>query len=83
MRHHFSHLPQQPLYTCPTCRVIVTRAPVECFAIKAIVDTVGKLLGESDPCASSPPPKTTRHGKGRAPPLPPVGRLWDGFFGRR
>ncbi|KAL0058077.1 hypothetical protein AAF712_015262 [Marasmius tenuissimus] len=40
------HIPEPP-YACPYCRVPVRGPPAPCFALKAVIDDVGKLKGLS------------------------------------
>jgi Zinc finger, C3HC4 type (RING finger) len=43
-----------PNYTCPTCRMPVTRKPVEDFTLKKVVSWVANVQGENPP-KSTPP----------------------------
>ncbi|EPQ57608.1 hypothetical protein GLOTRDRAFT_74505 [Gloeophyllum trabeum ATCC 11539] len=61
----------QPGYTCPACRAPVKSRPVEVYALKNVVRTVGRALGESSPRKVLPP-----RGAGRQGP-------WDAFFPER
>ena len=68
-RYRFSQSIPQPVYTCPTCRVIVRNKPVEIFALKSVVGTILNAMGETSPKAKSV--------KGKKPAS--VGP-WDGIF---
>ena len=50
MAHHPS-----PQYTCPSCRVAVTRRPVEDFKVKALVSWLGSVQGIEPPESRIPP----------------------------
>ena len=51
------HLTQYPgpQYTCPSCRTIVTRRPVEDFKVKALVSWLGSVQGIKPPEPRIPP----------------------------
>ena len=59
----------QPVYTCPTCRVVMRNKPVEVFALKSVVGTISNAMGETSP------KKKPVKGKKMASAGP-----WDGFF---
>ncbi|KAF9039542.1 hypothetical protein BDZ89DRAFT_1110202 [Hymenopellis radicata] len=63
-----------PSLTCPTCREAVKVRPVECFAIKSLVRTVGSAQGEESP---KKPAAAKGRGKHRAPV---VKDPWAVFF---
>jgi len=54
-----------PQYTCPSCRTVVTRRPVEDFKVKALVSWLGSVQG------TEPPESNIRPGTG--------GLLFDGY----
>lgn len=59
--------PPEPRYECPACRKQVKVRPVEVYPLKAVVQLVGEVMGESRPNVAE---------------LAAAGaRPWDGFFG--
>jgi hypothetical protein len=44
-----------PQYTCPSCREVVTRRPVEDFKVKALVSWLGSVQGIEPPEGESQP----------------------------
>lgn len=51
---HMAHHPG-PQYTCPSCRMAVTRRPVEDFKVKALVSWLGSVQGIKPPESRIPP----------------------------
>ncbi|KAJ7583577.1 hypothetical protein C8J56DRAFT_1055331 [Mycena floridula] len=72
---------QQPKYSCPTCRELVSKRPAEDFVLKNIVRIVGKVEGEESP--TKPTAAATRSkGKGKRSAIPVNEGPWDKFFRR-
>lgn len=51
---HLTHHPS-PQYTCPSCRMTVTRRPVEDFKVKTLVSWLGSVQGVAPPESRIPP----------------------------
>jgi len=51
---HMAQFPG-PQYTCPSCRTVVTRRPVEDFKVKTIVSLLGSVQGIKPPESRIPP----------------------------
>lgn len=51
---HVAQYPS-PQYTCPSCRMVVTRRPVEDFKVKALVSWLGSVQGIKPPESRVPP----------------------------
>lgn len=74
-----NHLPR-PDYSCPTCRVKVTRRPCESYVIKKIVQLISKKTGEKAPHQPAQPTVALariHNGRDKASQPGP----WDVFFG--